>query len=71
MSSRVRLSKAQLRWLTDHRKYSHPFRDKTFRALIDHGIVKVDETDGDPYGTGKMAYIVTDLGQKLIAEQLP
>lgn len=69
--AKARLSKAQLAWLTDHRKYSHPYRDRTFRALIEKGVVRVDDSDGDPYGTGRMAYIVTNLGQKLIAEQLP
>lgn len=68
---RIRLSKAQLRWLTDSRKYSHPYNDRTFRALIKNGVVRINEAEHDRYGTGRAGYIVTELGQKLIAEQLP
>lgn len=62
----MRLSQAQLAWLADPRPYSHPDRDRTFRALIKRGVVKIDEENWDKYNTGKAAYIITDLGKSLI-----
>lgn len=60
----MRLSEAQVRWLNDPRAYSHPWRDRTFRALLDKGIV-VKGTEHD-YGTGRCNYIVTDAGREAL-----
>lgn len=57
----MKLTKAQIRWLNDTRPYSNPYRDRTFRALIDKGVVKV--ADHDFSGSGKCGYIVTPKGQ--------
>lgn len=57
----VRLTLAQVRWLQDPRLYSHPWRDRTFRALLDKGAV-VKNADYD-YSTGRCGYEITALGR--------
>lgn len=56
----IRLTEPQVRWLNDPRPYSHPWRDRTFRALIDKGAVVVVEQD---YSTGKAGYRMTPAGE--------
>lgn len=61
----VRLTPAQVRWLQDPRPYSHPWRDRTFRALLDKGAVR-KSADNDAFGTGKSGYIITPAGQSAL-----
>lgn len=65
--ARIRLTGAQMRWLEDPRRYSNPWRDRTFRALIDNAIVVVDQSDGDPWQSGKMTYKLTERGKRALA----
>lgn len=55
------MSEAQVRWLNDPRPYSHPWSDRTFRALIDKGAVV--EGDDKDWHTGRCGYVVTDAGR--------
>lgn len=57
----MKLTEAQVNWLNDPRPYSNPYRDRTFRALIDKGAVKT--SDHDFSGSGKCGYIITPEGQ--------
>lgn len=62
----VTLTEAQVRWLNDPRPYSHPYNDKTFRALIKKGAVVIDEANHDRHGTGKAGYKLTDAGRRAL-----
>lgn len=65
----MRLTEAQVRWLNDPRPYSHPWQDRTFRALIDKGaVVKSDDRD---WSTGRCGYVVTEAGRKALATLNP
>jgi hypothetical protein len=55
----IRLTEPQVRWLNDPRPYSDPWRDRTFRALIEKGAVVVTERD---FSSGKAGYCLTDAG---------
>jgi hypothetical protein len=65
-AKKITLSDAQVRWLDDPRPYSHPYNDRTFRALIAKGAVVIDEANYDRWGTGRAGYIVTDAGREAL-----
>lgn len=65
MADRVKLTEAQKRWLDDPRPYFNQYRDRTARALIDKGIIKITEQDFS--GSGKCGYEITLAGRALLA----